>query len=70
MTAQAGRRKGAGMLSSESPQQLLVKEEGKRGEYCQGRGAGGSDKGTGFTMSTTQTFPSELSADVLQLGHS
>lgn len=61
-------RKEGGM-GSESPQKLLVREEGKRGDFWQGGGAGGGDGDAAFPMSTAQMCPSELSAEVLQLGH-
>lgn len=59
-----------GGMDSESLYQLLVKEEGKRGEFWQGGGTSGGDSDVAFSMSTAQMFPSELSAEVLQSGHS
>lgn len=61
---------GKGGMDSESLYQLLVKEEGKRGEFWQGGGTGGGDSDVAFSISTAQTCPSELSAEVLQSGHS
>ena len=80
VAVQAGRQRGMGMLSlapllpggkgSWTPKALSSCWSRKKGREESFGKEGGGDSDVACPMSTAQTCPCELSAEVLQLGHS